>query len=725
MPAERARPEQRGLAGGRTWTDPYGWLERLEPDELRGLLRAEDHAAAIALAAQAALAAQLCAEFDGRADRELRWHGSGRYQIAVGPDTETSLTIHRRDRDGDGDGTSRQVQVPHGGAAGVAVGTLAVSSTGTAAVPVDQDGSERYRIVLVDFDTHTARWIPEVTCTGPVVWNRRGTALYLVEPAEDGPDMLVRIVTGTGRRRVLRRVSDEDMLASVAGTVSGAYVRYEEYSATVSRTVLIADDADEADDAGDTGDAGGAGDEQPAIVELAAALDGDDYSIDHVADTVVRLDYRAGQFLLTLTHAPGQDGSPCWVSEDDEEVSDFAVHPGAVLLHTLRDGRSSLVVVPIGAAEAADDRTVAAVQARRIVVGELEHVDLGTGDSHGLASAEVLHQSFLTRPQPLSIPFHGDHGDRTGADSAADSGAGVGGLVGAGTWHEAGPYRAQRFAARARDGAAVPVTLLGRADRLTDPDAPLLLFAYGAYGESVHALYTPFRMALFDRGIRMAVLHVRGGGELGEPWHAAAVAECKPRSIEDFDDCVGWLFDQGLARPGLLLARGRSAGAFTVCGAVNLRPAAYRAVVLEFPFVDPLGGLTDPAAPHLAQDFEEWGDPSQDTAVADALLAHAPLRTLPDAGFPPSLLYSAWNDQQVQPWQALKLSWAISDGGAPRAAPLLRLLDDEGHAGPRSAAADAAYEAELLAFLIHAARATEPTEPADPAGGRLGRAVRT
>ena len=65
----------------------------------------------------------------------------------------------------------------------------------------------------------------------------------------------------------------------------------------------------------------------------------------------------------------------------------------------------------------------------------------------------------------------------------------------------------------------VPITVVQRASAAAmwpeGGSAPLLLTAYGAYGECTEADFRPERLSLLDAGWVVALAHVRGGGELG------------------------------------------------------------------------------------------------------------------------------------------------------------------------------------------------------------------
>ncbi|MDM7914531.1 MAG: oligopeptidase B, partial [Candidatus Eisenbacteria bacterium] len=83
----------------------------------------------------------------------------------------------------------------------------------------------------------------------------------------------------------------------------------------------------------------------------------------------------------------------------------------------------------------------------------------------------------------------------------------------------ASDYRSERIEARAPDGAAVPISLVYRAGTPLDGTAPCLLEGYGAYGYSSDPYFSSTRLSLLDRGVIFALAHVRGGGEMGKPWH--------------------------------------------------------------------------------------------------------------------------------------------------------------------------------------------------------------
>ncbi|NCB03592.1 MAG: hypothetical protein EOM67_15785, partial [Spirochaetia bacterium] len=76
-------------------------------------------------------------------------------------------------------------------------------------------------------------------------------------------------------------------------------------------------------------------------------------------------------------------------------------------------------------------------------------------------------------------------------------------------------YVTWRIMVPTRDGVRVPVTIVQRKNLLGKGAAPVLLFAYGAYGTNMPAYFDQSKLVLLERGFIFAMAHVRGGSELG------------------------------------------------------------------------------------------------------------------------------------------------------------------------------------------------------------------
>ena len=96
-------------------------------------------------------------------------------------------------------------------------------------------------------------------------------------------------------------------------------------------------------------------------------------------------------------------------------------------------------------------------------------------------------------------------------------------------------YASERVWAVASDGVRVPVSVVYRRDSFKrDSINPLYVYGYGSYGYSLPMGFSTSRLAMLDRGMVVAYAHVRGGGELGDPWHDAGKMMQKRNTFTDF-----------------------------------------------------------------------------------------------------------------------------------------------------------------------------------------------
>lgn len=155
-------------------------------------------------------------------------------------------------------------------------------------------------------------------------------------------------------------------------------------------------------------------------------------------------------------------------------------------------------------------------------------------------------------------------------------------------------YEERRLWATSFDGTEVPITLLSLRDQPCDGSAPALLYGHGAFGVSNEPMLRPEFRAIVDRGIVLAIAHVRGGGEMGPRWHRQGRGLRKHHSFADFVACADHLVETGWAAADRIGAVGDGAGALLVAGATNLAPDRFRAILTGTPLVDTLETLLDP-----------------------------------------------------------------------------------------------------------------------------------
>ena len=241
-------------------------------------------------------------------------------------------------------------------------------------------------------------------------------------------------------------------------------------------------------------------------------------------------------------------------------------------------------------------------------------------------------------------------------------------------------YAVERAHAIAPDGTAVPISLAYRKDTPRDGTAPMHLVGYGAYGYPLPVMFSSNRLSLLDRGAVCALAHVRGGGELGKPWHDAGRMEHKPNSFTDFIAAADFLVRQSYASRERLIVEGGSAGGLLIGAVLNLRPDLAGGAILKVPFVDVINTMLDASLPLTVAEFEEWGNPA-DRAQFAILRSYCPYSNLGRKRYPAMLVKTSINDSQVMYWEPAKYVARLRAGndGAPQV--LLKVNFAAGHGG--------------------------------------------
>ncbi|MFN2450885.1 MAG: S9 family peptidase [Candidatus Dormibacteria bacterium] len=213
-------------------------------------------------------------------------------------------------------------------------------------------------------------------------------------------------------------------------------------------------------------------------------------------------------------------------------------------------------------------------------------------------------------------------------------------------------YQALRIDAVAEDGVRVPISLVRPRDAPSGPQ-PLVLEGYGSYGYSYEARFEAHRVALLDRGVSVAIAHVRGGGELGERWRLAANMGRKRTTFTDFVSCAEALIAAGITSSDRLAITGRSAGGLLVGAVLNMRPDLFRAAVAGVPFVDVVTTMSDPSIPLTTAEYQEWGDPADPEAFA-YMRSYSPYDNVQATDLPWLLVTAGLNDPRVSYWEPAK-----------------------------------------------------------------------
>ncbi len=245
---------------------------------------------------------------------------------------------------------------------------------------------------------------------------------------------------------------------------------------------------------------------------------------------------------------------------------------------------------------------------------------------------------------------------------------------------DADNYVTERLYARAVDGAEIPLSIVYRKGLRKDGQNPLLLYGYGSYGFSIDAAFASPRLSLVDRGFVYAIAHIRGGQELGRRWYEEGKMLHKKNTFTDFIACAEFLVHEKFTNPDKLFAMGRSAGGLLMGAVANMRPALFKGVVAEVPFVDVVTTMLDPSIPLTTGEYDEWGDPNQ-KEYFDYILSYSPYDNVAAKAYPHLLITGGLHDSQVQYWEPAKWVAKLRELKTDNNRLLLKTNMDAGHGG--------------------------------------------
>lgn len=247
--------------------------------------------------------------------------------------------------------------------------------------------------------------------------------------------------------------------------------------------------------------------------------------------------------------------------------------------------------------------------------------------------------------------------------------------------YDASRYEAKRIHAVAKDGTKVPITLLYSKGTVPDGKRPAYVYGYGSYGAPLFPEFDAGLFSLVDRGVVVAVAHVRGGGEMGKAWHDGGRMKNKMNTFTDFIAVTETLLQEGWAAKGRIAMEGMSAGGLLMGAVTNLRPDLYRAVVADVPFVDVMNTMLDEDLPLTVGEFEEWGNPKKQEEFG-WMIQYSPYDNVQRVAYPAMLVRTSYNDSQVMYWEPAKWVAKLREYKTNDAPVLLDInLDPAGHGG--------------------------------------------
>jgi len=539
------------------------------------------------------------------------------------------------------------------------------------AFSIDRKGSENYAVFLRDLRQNKDDIETTITrSAGALVWAADNKTLFWVERDDNQRPYAVRfknVFDKTAEAQTAYEESDPGFFVSLSQSDDRAFVEISAHNHTTSEIWRIASASPSA---------------KPVC--FAPRLTGQKYSL-----------HEQGGRSYILTNANGATDFAIMVADPTntgrEHWQDFIAHKSGTLILGMESFKHHLVWL---------ERENALP---RIVIR-----DMRNGQQHAIEMAEdayslgllsgyeyntaQIHFSYSSPTTPKTIfAYDMDRRERRIVKTQ---------IVPSG--HNPEDYVTDRITVKARDGAQIPVTLLRRATTPIDGSAPLLLYGYGSYGITISAGFRTSILSLVDRGFVYAIAHIRGGMSKGYQWYLDGKLESKTNTFNDFVDAGNALAADGWTSKGKIVAHGGSAGGLLVGAAVNQAPELFGAVIAAVPFVDVLNTMSDADLPLTPPEWPEWGNPIEDKAAFERIMAYSPYDNVSSQNYPPMLITAGLTDPRVTYWEPAKWAAHIRDNQTGDAPILFKVNMDAGHQG-ESGRYDSLKEIALeYAFAVNA-----------------------
>jgi oligopeptidase B len=371
-----------------------------------------------------------------------------------------------------------------------------------------------------------------------------------------------------------------------------------------------------------------------------------EYQIEHLGDAfIVRTNWQARNFRVMRAAIGLQGGRAGWQNviphREDTFIEDFDVFSGFLALSVRTGGLAKISIVPWG--PGSSPPTGAESGGAEFFIASDEAAYATSMSVNPELDTDVVRYAYSSLTPPTSVY---DFNVQTREKVLLKRDPVVGSF-------DPGNYATEFLFATARDGTQVPVSLLYRKGFLRDGAAPLLQYAYGAYGLSTDPSFSSARLSLIDRGFVYAIAHVRGGQEMGRAWYDDGRKRHKMNSFTDFIDVTRHLVAERFAAKDKIFAMGGSAGGLAMGAVANLSPGDYRGIVAQVPFVDVVTTMLDDSIPLTTNEYDEWGDP-RIREDYDYMLSYSPYDNVRAQHYPALFVTTGLWDSQVQYYEPAK-----------------------------------------------------------------------
>ncbi|HKA08673.1 MAG TPA: prolyl oligopeptidase family serine peptidase [Gemmataceae bacterium] len=257
--------------------------------------------------------------------------------------------------------------------------------------------------------------------------------------------------------------------------------------------------------------------------------------------------------------------------------------------------------------------------------------------------------------------------------------------------------RVEREYATSKDGTKIPVNILVPKRVELDGKAPCLVTGYGGYNISLPPAFNPARRVLFDHGMVVAVVNLRGGSEFGEEWHDAGRLTRKQNVFDDFTAACKHLLDRKYTSSDRLAIEGGSNGGLLMGAMLTQHPEMFKTVVTHVGIYDMLRVELSSNGAFNVPEYGTVKDPEQ----FKALYGYSPYHHVKDGvKYPATLFLTGANDPRVDPMQSRKMVARLQSATAGDAPILLRTSASTGHGSGTRLSARVEEGTDVYAFLF-------------------------
>lgn len=261
-------------------------------------------------------------------------------------------------------------------------------------------------------------------------------------------------------------------------------------------------------------------------------------------------------------------------------------------------------------------------------------------------------------------------------------------------------YVSERIYAKASDGKRIPVSIVYKKGIKKNGTNPLLCYGYGAYGASMPVAFSIPRLSLLDRGVVYALVHIRGGGDLGEEWYDDGKMMKKINTFTDFIACTEHLIKDKYTSKEKLAIQGGSGGGLLIGAVLNMRPDLFKVAHMAVPFVDVVNTMLDESLPLTVGEFLEWGNPKIKEEY-EYIKSYCPYTNIEARAYPDILITTSLNDSQVMYWEPAKYTAKMRALKIDNNLLLLKTNMGAGHGGASGRYDAFKEQAFIYAFILH------------------------